>query len=95
MKTDTSDMFGDLSQLFLAGNEHRALNNLPLVSVDEWCALTGVREFIGRVSEEIGEPALRTTRRKSGSIKAHFYILLDASAYLSADLKLEMYKKIN
>jgi hypothetical protein len=87
------DMFGDLNALFIIGNRHRTLLGLPLIRVEIWRTLTGVKEFIERVGIEIGEPALRTKAGKSGGIKAHLYILLDAAAYLSADLKLEMYKK--
>jgi hypothetical protein len=87
------DMFGDLNAIFSIGNRMRVSKGLPLIRIEQWRTLTGVKEFMKRVGEEIGEPALRTARGKSGGIKAHLYILLDAAAYLSADLKLEMYKK--
>ena len=88
-----NDKFGSLIDIFSIGNNWRSSNGLKLIRHDQWLALEGTQDFISKVSSSIGEAATRSKRGKGGGIWAHLYILLDAAAYLSPDLKLEIYEK--
>lgn len=85
------DYMGDLNQLFLMGNQYRAGARLPVRYMQDWLKLTTTQEFITYVEKELGRKAVTATRGKRATTKAHLYILLDAAAYLSPELKFEIY----
>jgi hypothetical protein len=84
------DKFGSLIELFQIGNDVRVQNGLPSIRHDKWLALSGTKEFIKYVSEDIGEPATRSKRGKGGGIWAHLLILLDTATYLHPSFKFEV-----
>jgi hypothetical protein len=88
--------FGDLTSLFSVGNMHRSRVGLPAMQLEMWRRLTCVNEFVKKVSVEIGEPAIRVKDEDEDEekLEAHFYIMLDAAAYLSSDIKFAMYQML-
>jgi len=82
---------GSLVDLFTVGNTYRGREGLKAIRHDQWLALEGTKNFIERLEAKLERPVLRTKRGKGGGIWAHLYILLDAAAYLSPDLKIEVY----
>lgn len=87
------DYFGSLIDLFHIGNQWRNRHGMKIIRHDKWLALTSTKDFIELVSQKINRSAIKTKRGKGGGIWAHLYILLDAAAYLSPELKYEIYDK--
>jgi len=80
----------DLRRLFDVGNRYRGDEDKPSLRMESWLALQPTKEFIQRVSDHIGRPALETKRGRNGSTWAHLLVALDAAMYLSPSMKLEV-----
>ena len=91
LRIDHKTSFGVLQDVFAAGNIMRVQDGLQLRDIADWTRLQSTKEFINCVSEEIGEPALKSSKGRT-STKAHLYVLLDAAAYLHPKVKLHIYK---
>lgn len=91
LRIDHKTSFGVLQDVFAAGNITRVQDGLPIRDVADWTRHQNTKEFIEYVSEEIGEPAVKSSKGRA-STKAHLYVLLDAAAYLHPKVKLHIYK---
>ena len=85
------DRMGDLNSIFAMGNKYRALEDLPIKSMQDWLKLHSTKEFLAAVEKEIKRSAVIASKGSKGKTKAHLLVLIDAAAYLAPALKIEIY----
>lgn len=84
--------FFSATDLIMAGNRYRAINNLGLFNMSSYLSVESTKEFILSIEAKYNCKALVSKRGKGGSTWVHPLLFIDIALAISPSLKLEVYE---
>lgn len=90
VRQSSKTSFINANDIVKAGNRWRAMNGLPMFTLQAWMSNLTTKEFVNELTANFGE-VVQTRRGASGGTWMHPYLAIDLALAISPKIKIEVY----